>query len=150
VDGLEFTSKVLEAVLWPISISSAAILGYWNRGKGGKFFGELFKRVREVNVGSLKVVLAESLSPPPLSANVKEARYRQYTNGIIVQNVKLGMQIGMKFTFKYPVAFPNEVLSFQFDGSPPLPVTDVTNSGFVLDATGYPGPLVFDLKITGL
>ena len=151
MDVLEFSAKVIDAVVWPVSLAAASLAIYWNRGRSGTFFGEFFKRLKEFNVGSFKVILAESSSPPALSTEMKSVLYNRYSNGIMVQKFWFStIVVGKKLPLRFAVAFPNEVLSFQFIGSLPLPISDVTNTGFVLDASGCNGRIDIQLLITGL
>lgn len=150
MDNLEFTAKVVEAVVWPFALTIAASVIYLNRGRGGAFFGELFKRIKELSVGNFKVVLAESSAPPTLTTDVKETHYRRYTNGVLVQELKFILSGGMKLDVTLPIAFPNELLSVQFTGCAPLPIDNVTRAGFSLDARGFKGQVRFELKVAGL
>ncbi|WP_313003507.1 hypothetical protein [Pseudomonas sp.] len=150
MDGLEFSAKLIEAVVWPVTLATTAVVMYWKRQQSGAFFGEFFKRLREFSVGSVKVTLAETSSPVALSADIKSAHFRRYTNGVIVQQISLQSKVAMRFPLTFPVAFPNEVLSFQFVDSQPYPIREVRNGGFVLDLTGQPTPISVNLIISGL
>lgn len=151
MDLLEFSAKMTEVMVWPASIAVTAVVMYLNRGKGGEFFGDFVKRLKQLEVGAVKVSLAETSSIPALSAEIKEANYKKYTNGVIVQRFWfVTIQDGKEFSFSYPISFPNEVTSFQFVGRAPLPIKSFTKDTFVVDASSCKPPFRIEVIITGM
>jgi len=146
----EFIVRMTEVLIWPVSIGLFILLTYLNRGRFSTLITSLSQRLRELNVGSIKVVLAESKSVPSLTADITHRFFKRYTNGLIVQRMSFDLPRPLEARMVFPISFINEVLSFQFIGRAPLPIKEVNLGNFVLDATQCNGSLKFDLIITGM
>ena len=109
---LEFINGMTQALAWPVLI--VALLFYY-RNKLAEFAIEMLGvklQVKLVKEGEGPKVNAASLA-----IKSETTHYKRYSNGLLVQNIKLLIAPGIeKLPLVYPITFPNELLSIQVIG----------------------------------
>jgi hypothetical protein len=109
---LEFIDGMTQALAWPVLIF--ALLFYY-RSKLTEFAIEMlgFKfQVKLVKEGE-----GSKANVASLAIKNETAYYKLYSNGLLVQNLKLVIAPEIeKFPLVFPITFPNELLSIQVVG----------------------------------
>jgi hypothetical protein len=109
---LEFINGMTKALAWPALI--VALLIYY-RDKLAEFAFEMMGvkfQAKLVKEGEGQKVNAASLA-----IKSETAYYKLYSNGLLVQNIKIRIAPGIeKLSLVYPISFPNEMLAIQAIG----------------------------------
>ena len=109
---IEFINGMTQALAWPVLI--VALLFYY-RNKLAEFAIEMLGvklQIKLVKEGEGQKANAASPAIKHESAN-----YKLYSNGVLVQNIKLLIAPGVEnLPLVYPITFPNELLSIQVIG----------------------------------
>lgn len=110
---LEFINGMTHALAWPVLIF--ALLFYY-RNKLTEFAIEMLGvklQVKMVKEGEGPKVNAASLA-----VKNETAYYKLYSNGLLVQNIRLVIAPGIEsLPLIFPITFPNELLSIQIIGN---------------------------------
>lgn len=109
---LEFINAITQTLAWPVLI---LVLLFYYRNKLAEFAIEMLGvklQVKLVKEGEGPKVNAASLA-----IKSETAYYKFYSNGLLVQNIKLLIAPGVeKLPLVFPITFPNELLSIQVIG----------------------------------
>lgn len=108
----EFLNGMTQSLAWPVLIST---LLFFYRKKITEFTVEMLGvklRIKLVKEGK-----GPKTNTASLVIKNEETHYKLYSNGLLVQNVKLVIAPGIdKVPIVFPIAFPNELLSIQIVG----------------------------------
>ena len=109
---LEFINGMTQALAWPVLI--IALLFYY-RDKLAEFAVEMLGVKLQVKL--VKEGEGPKANTTSLAIKHETAYYKLYSNGLLVQNMKLRIAPGIeKLPLVYPITFPNELLSIQIIG----------------------------------
>ena len=112
---LEFVNGMTQALAWPALIVS--LLLYY-RNKLTEFAIEMLGVKLQVKL--VKEGEGTKANAASLAIKHETAYYKLYSNGLLVQNIKLLIAPGIaRLPFVYPITFPNELLSIQVIGDDP-------------------------------
>lgn len=109
---LEFITGMTQALAWPVLIF--ALLFYY-RNKLTEFAIEMLGVKLQVKL--VKEGEGPKANAASLAIKNETAYYKLYSNGLLVQNLKLVVAPGIeKLPLVFPITFPNELLSIQVVG----------------------------------
>lgn len=109
---LEFINGMTQALAWPVLI--VALLFYY-RNKVTEFAIEMLGAKLQVKL--VKEGEGQKANTASLAIKHETAYYKLYSNGLLVQNLKLLIAPGIEnLPLVYPITFPNELLSIQVIG----------------------------------
>ncbi|GAA0777542.1 hypothetical protein GCM10009108_13320 [Castellaniella ginsengisoli] len=109
---LEFINSMTQALAWPVLIF--ALLFYY-RSKLTEFAIEMLGVKLQVKL--VKEGEGPKANAASLAIKNETAYYKLYSNGLLVQNLKLVIAPGIeKLPLVFPITFPNELLSIQVVG----------------------------------
>lgn len=110
--SLEFINGMTQALAWPVLIF--ALLFYY-RNKLTEFAIEMLGVKLQVKL--VKEGEGPKANAASLAIKNETAYYKLYSNGLLVQNIKLLIAPGIeKLPLVFPITFPNELLSIQVIG----------------------------------
>lgn len=110
--SLEFINGMTQALAWPVLI--VALLFYY-RNKVAEFAIEMLGAKLQVKL--VKEGEGSKANTASLAIKHETTYYKLYSNGLLVQNIKLLIAPGIEnLPLVYPITFPNELLSIQVIG----------------------------------
>lgn len=163
METLNFISSMTEHLAWPLTCLLIVLLLR-------KQLIALFSRVASVKHGDTEFQFSKGseilLKKEPATPEVKEkiriqqvvttqkwetGYYTLYSNGVLVQRVRIGVRAGQNKTHAtFPAAFPNEVTSIQFVGGEQFLVIEASTTGVLICHPVSHDDRQVDLIVSGL
>lgn len=110
--GFEFISSMTQTLAWPVLIF---VLLFYYRNKLAEFAIEM--KGLKFQVKLVKEGEAPKSNAASTDIRHETAHYKLYSNGLLVQNLKLLIAPGVeRLPLVYPITFPNELVSIQAIG----------------------------------
>lgn len=143
---LEFINRMTQTLAWPVLIF--ALLFYY-RSKLTEFAIEMLGVKLQVKL--VKEGEGPKANAASLAIKNETAYYKLYSNGLLVQNLKLVIAPGIeKLPLVFPITFPNELLSIQAVGDDMAWPVRASLGNCVLKIAPSSHEREIELKISGM